>query len=298
MLALRPGVVTPLLYVQLARRVTRTLQDEGTGLLARRLPIGTGEVRCRFASQATNLVEAYERVVQFEHVLDTGLQHALDVHDDVVVHRVRATSPVRNELAFETALVLNHRFVGWLGGTRLPINRVALAYPRPSHARTYRTLFHRAALVFDASECRLEMPRAVLERSVKRTEAQAVQWARRAPLDAFLPAQGVDGVALRVASVLERRLRERGDLPEMAEVARELGWTSRGLRRRLANEGQAFRAIRRLARRDAAIRLLTTTELSVEQVAFGVGFTSASPFVRAFRSWTGLPPGAYRRSAL
>ncbi|MEM1414051.1 MAG: AraC family transcriptional regulator ligand-binding domain-containing protein [Myxococcota bacterium] len=295
---LREGAVTPLLYVQLARRVSVALADEGTGLYARRIPPGTAEVKSRYAVHARNLVEAYARLVQLEGVLDYGLEHRLEVGPDVVVHRVRATAPVRNELAFETALVLTHRFVGWLGGTRVPINRVELSYPRPAHARTYGLLFQRAALVFDAAECRLEMPREVLERSVKRSEAQAMQYALRAPLDAFLPEQGVDGVALRVASVLERRLRERGAAPEMGAVAAELGWTPRALRRRLAHEGQAFRAIRSLARRDAAIRLLTTTDLSVEDVAFQVGFTSASPFVRAFRSWTGLPPGAYRRSAL
>ncbi|MEN0067074.1 MAG: AraC family transcriptional regulator ligand-binding domain-containing protein [Myxococcota bacterium] len=295
---LRPGAVTPLLFVQLARRVQRTLGDEGTGLLARRLPSGTSEVRCCFASYGKNLVEAYQRLVQFEQVLDCGLEHALQVRKDIVVHVVRPTASVLNELAFETALVLHHRLVEWLGGTRLPINRVALCYPRPDHARSYRLLFRRAALAFDQPECRLEMPRAVLERSVKRTEAQAIQWARRAPLDAFLPTQGIDGVALRVASLLERRLREEGDLPDMAGVAKAFGWTVRVLRRRLANEGEAFRALRSLVRRDAAIRLLTTTDRSVEQVAFDVGFTSASPFVRAFRSWTGLSPGAYRRSAL
>ncbi|MEA2752006.1 MAG: hypothetical protein QOI41_6149, partial [Myxococcales bacterium] len=36
-------------------------------------------------------------------------------------------------------------------------------------------------------------------------------------------------------------------------------------------------------------------ELALSDVAFRVGFSDAATFSRAFKRWTGLPPGAFRR---
>ena len=48
-------------------------------------------------------------------------------------------------------------------------------------------------------------------------------------------------------------------------------------------------------RRDVAIDLLGEASLSVAEVAERVGFNEASAFHRAFKKWTGVSPGAYRR---
>ena len=169
-----------------------------------------------------------------------------------------------------------------------------LDYPEPSHVRTYRTLFSRAPLRFDAPQSRLVMPAVALDRTVRRTEEQAMRWARRSPLDAFLPLEAVDGLALRVAAAAEKALRREGQVPGMEELAEQLRLAPHQLRRKLKEEGVDYRQLRNQVKRDAAIRLLTTTDLPVEQVATRAGFSAASAFVRAFRGWTGLTPRAYR----
>lgn len=48
-------------------------------------------------------------------------------------------------------------------------------------------------------------------------------------------------------------------------------------------------------RLEEAKRLLTTTRLSVEEIALMVGFSSSAQFVRMFKAVVGTTPGAYRR---
>jgi AraC-like DNA-binding protein len=48
-------------------------------------------------------------------------------------------------------------------------------------------------------------------------------------------------------------------------------------------------------RLEEAKRLLTTTRLSVEEIALTVGFSSSAQFVRMFKAVVGTTPGAYRR---
>lgn len=45
-----------------------------------------------------------------------------------------------------------------------------------------------------------------------------------------------------------------------------------------------------------AIHLLGREELTVNDVALQAGFQDASAFHRAFKKWTGVSPGFYRRA--
>jgi AraC-like DNA-binding protein len=290
---------TPPVFVRLSRRVAAALDDETSGLLDRPQRIGTLEIMAAHASHAPTLLEAYRRFLRFQNVLDAGLRHGLEQSGEEVAHVVRRIPGRRilNELALETALVVLHRFIGWLGGVRIPVNRADLDYRAPGHAYTYRWLFPRAPVRFGAPTNRLAMPRQVLERPVRRTEAQAIQWARRSPLDTFLPLQGTEGTALRVASVVEKALMDSGRAPSMEEVAKRLRVSARTLRERLRAEGDDYRRIRSLAKRDAATRLLTTTDRSVEQVAFGMRLRFGQRVRAGLPGVDGMTPRAYRVAA-
>jgi AraC-like DNA-binding protein len=81
----------------------------------------------------------------------------------------------------------------------------------------------------------------------------------------------------------------------LEQVAPHVGLSPRTLRRRLAAKGSPFSAMVDDERRDRALRLLRTSDLSIGDVAGRLEYTSASSFVRAFRRWTGKTPSMYRR---
>jgi AraC-like DNA-binding protein len=67
------------------------------------------------------------------------------------------------------------------------------------------------------------------------------------------------------------------------------------LRRRLDAEGSSYQGIKDQLRRDAAIHRLCGSRLSVADIAVSLGFEETSAFHRAFKRWTGVRPGEYRR---
>ena len=87
-------------------------------------------------------------------------------------------------------------------------------------------------------------------------------------------------------------------MPSLEDVGAQLAMTPQTLRRRLREEGAGFRAIRDDLLRDAAIDYLTHPGLTLPEIAGQLGFSEASTFHRAFKSWTGLAPGAYRQERL
>jgi LacI family transcriptional regulator len=81
-------------------------------------------------------------------------------------------------------------------------------------------------------------------------------------------------------------------------VATAVGTTRQRLERRFRRAlGRTVMQEARRARVEAARQLLSTTEFSLHQVARLSGFTSAALLSVAFRTETGVPPGAYRRLA-
>ncbi len=103
-----------------------------------------------------------------------------------------------------------------------------------------------------------------------------------AVVDADLPS--------RIRAVFAARL----DFPPITAVAKQLGMSTRTLKRRLADHDTTFSALRDEQRLQRALLLLDNRELSIGEVAMGLGYSELSNFTRAFRKWTGMTPAAYR----
>jgi len=84
--------------------------------------------------------------------------------------------------------------------------------------------------------------------------------------------------------------------PPMSAVAAQLGLQERTLRRRLAAENSSYDAIVDDVRRKLAIEYLQMTRMSVDDVAWKVGFSDSSNLRRAIRRWTGKTISELRAS--
>ena len=79
-------------------------------------------------------------------------------------------------------------------------------------------------------------------------------------------------------------------------VAKRLYRSRSTLQRQLVAEGTSYRQILESTRQSLAENYLRSDDYSQAEVAFMLGFTDQSNFARAFRRWTGMTPGEYRRT--
>src|SRR5271165_7222816 len=79
-----------------------------------------------------------------------------------------------------------------------------------------------------------------------------------------------------------------------ASVARSLALSGRTLSRRLAAEGTNFAEVVDDLRRSLALRYLAEPGLTSAQIAWFLGYESATSFNHAFKRWTGHSPSATR----
>ena len=72
--------------------------------------------------------------------------------------------------------------------------------------------------------------------------------------------------------------------------------TARTVQNRLAREGTSLTELADRVRQEVAERRLARPGATVPDVAARLGYSEPSAFRRAFKRWTGMTPGEYRRS--
>jgi len=85
-----------------------------------------------------------------------------------------------------------------------------------------------------------------------------------------------------------------GNYPSLKLMASRLCLSPRTLKRRLRAQGLSFRDLLDGARYRVALRLMPDRTLGLDDIASQLGYSSVANFARAFRRWSGLPPGVYR----
>jgi AraC-like DNA-binding protein len=80
----------------------------------------------------------------------------------------------------------------------------------------------------------------------------------------------------------------------MQDIAAELHISSRTLQRRLQDAGYSFHQVLEEARRLLARHYLNHSLLELNETAYLLGYEDANSFVRAFRTWEGVPPAHWR----
>ncbi len=101
-----------------------------------------------------------------------------------------------------------------------------------------------------------------------------------------------DGLAGRVRDVL---LQHSESFPGVDEVADLLFMSPRSLRRKLQEEGTAFRKIKDEIHELLAEELLTSTDMKLYEVADRLGYSEPSSFIYAFTRWKGISPSTFRQ---
>jgi len=96
----------------------------------------------------------------------------------------------------------------------------------------------------------------------------------------------------RVRVAIQQKL--TGRRPNIEDIADALHISSRTLQRRLQDEGFSFQRVLEEARHQLARQYLNNSLLELNEAAYLLGYNDANSFVRAFRTWEGIPPARWR----
>lgn len=191
----------------------------------------------------------------------------------------------------------------WLAGTwqwtgqRLPElldhpdMEVHLDYPAPEYQALYNEIFP-GTVRFNQPNAALIIPRAFYERPFSSANPSI---ARMCYEESVATMVGFERSAKFVDEVRFHLLQNaRIPFPTLDETAAAFQLPGHTLHRRLGRHGRTYRGIKLEVRMVLARQYLLETGLSIQEVAFAVGYEHVPSFVRAFRDWHRVTPGDFR----
>lgn len=273
------------------------LDDECYGLLSKPLRQNTFKLACYAAINGDTVEDALKIFTEFMVILDNGLMYEMsktDTHSTYKITR-RSGHQILNNYAIEYSLFSLHRTACWMADTRLPILSVTLDYPAPPYANEYRYMFYGAPTIFGQAYSSMSFSRESLVRPIVRNKHHLKQFLRSIPLTLLTHTATSVDIATRLRYWMESQLKRNKILPDINTAAESQALHPQALRRQLKRDGTSFQNLKMEIRRDLAINLMANSRISIEDVAFQLGFSEPSAFIRAFRAWTGLTPLAYKK---
>jgi AraC-like DNA-binding protein len=194
--------------------------------------------------------------------------------------------------AHEILVAVLLRLMDWLYGQRLRNLIFDLAIPRPAYVAEYERLLP-GQMRFDRPTTIIWFEADALQQRWQKSLGEIKSFLARTPDILVAPQRFDQPTSSRVRSYL---LQHKLTWPELAEIAKAFHASTSTLQRELSDEGVTFRAIKNQLRRDIAIERLKHSDVTFTKLAEELGFSDSASFQRAFKTWTGETPGAYRRS--
>lgn len=211
-------------------------------------------------------------------------------HEDTISLGLTIYRGVRHpDQIYDVAMAITCNLLRELCGSRWVASEVVLSRGAPLDQTAYRRHF-RAPLRFDRDHSAVRFPAHWRERGIPGADPE-----RRGALTAAFEATDAGHLVPRLHRALRLQLlygKSSGD-----DLAQTLSLQRRTLTRRLHAQGTTFQKVLDEVRFEVARQLLEHTRVPISEVAAALCYAEVSPFMHAFRRWTGTTPGQWRRTA-
>ena len=168
---------------------------------------------------------------------------------------------------------------------------VHFTFPQPDNIATYQRIFG-GKIYFDAPMTKLVAHKSILDLPIALSDP-ATNSVLLTQVEKKLQAINQSDFLQQVREYLTTHL--ASNKVTINDVATAFGMSPRTVQNRLTEFGYGYRALLEQIRQEQAEHYLSTTDLSLNDIADLLGYSEQSPFQNAFRRWTGESPGSFRK---
>lgn len=276
-------------YVALVRAAVLHTREPALGLLlGRRLRINTHGTLAYALMNAASLRQAATLVERFMPVRTNLLQPRFEDRcaGPQLAFTPAADLDVAELLILETVMLTVRNVFDYLAPGTQAVLSAEFTAPATAYADLAQELFA-CPVRYGATVNALCLNPTTLDKALSTADPQALESAAsmcQAELDAITRQESL------TARIQRSLLASGGTLPSLQTCARLLHMAPRTLHRRLEIEGTSYRAIVEQVRHRLALQHLQNPALSLQEIAYRLGYTDQANFRRAFKRWEGVAP--------
>lgn len=241
---------------------------------------------------SSTLRSAFERLSNFIKLFNDDAEIILEEIDGfLVVTDIIYSDSMNFAARDDTTLAILVQMCRFNCGRSFSPQQVWIRHEAPPDPQPWHDFFG-CPVNFGAPENRFSIPVEIVDGKLPTANAQLAVINDQLIARDVARLERVD-IVTRVRSMFTEKL-SSGCFSENC-IAGDLKMTVRTMHRKLTEKGTNFRTLLAEVRESTAVRYLRDPNLTLTEIAFLLGFSQASSFSRAYRSWTGESPSETRR---
>jgi len=294
-LAQERGWISVVSQYQFLERAAIVTNNSVLGLhVAAEMELQAGGILFYLAASSATVSEALDNLVRYIATTNEALVGGVLRSEGEAVLTIRSIpkldEPRRQHSEFIALWIM--RTLHKVTSREFTASLITFAHSRSSDLRELHRLL-RCPLAFEQAEDSLVLSKHVIDLPIASEDSYLLQILRAHADDQLAERRTSAGLQWMVEDQLLSLL-PSGSV-SAAMVARQLGMSERSLTRLLAQEGATFGEILDRLRQRLALRYLADSRVSLQQIAWMLGYSEAGAFNHAFKRWTGTSPGRARR---
>lgn len=285
--------VTFEVFARLVRDGLSVIQEPAMGLLVgERLRANTHGMLGYAALSSSTLRQAMELMERFMQVRTTMVTARHEIRGDTMRVLIEPTRELGDleVLVTEAVTLTIKNLVDQMSLGASPVACVAFRHPAPSYADLAQALF-RCEVQFGQNWAGIAVPLSAVDQPLSMADPRSFEEAARLCQQELDQRQAQASWTSKVRHIM---LETPGNFPSLQVAARLFHVSPRTLHRRLIDEGTSYQAILEDVRHRMAVQYLRAGHLSVQEVAYHLGYTDQANFRRAFKRWEGVAPTDFR----
>ncbi|MFC1394255.1 AraC family transcriptional regulator [Acinetobacter junii] len=278
------------LWVELAK----SMNDEFLGMDTHPMRRGSYKVLAKLAFGADTLEQAIQDILKFlALILD-------DIHGELVHEGSKAflilndRDQPKRMFTYSTFLMLVHSLMCWLSDQRISFHRMSFRCHQPVEIQDYRVRFCEN-IEFNAEHNKIEFDAHYLKHKIKKDKQALNEFLKHAPYNLIVRFKNENSLSLQIRRQLI--LQPPFEWAELKDIAQQMNMSTATIQRRLKQEGVSYQQLKNDIRCDIAIERLSKTNDSIQSISDDLNFHDPSAFHRAFKKWSGVSPGSYRKTS-
>jgi AraC-like DNA-binding protein len=271
-------------------------QEPALGLLiGERLLVNSHGILGYAAMNSGTLRQAMDLVERFIGLRISLVSYRSEIHGTEVRQIFTENLPLQDiqRPVLEAVTLTIKNVLDFITMKACPIGYVAFAFPQPSYADLAQDLF-KCEVRYNQSWTGCTMPVHLLDIPLKQADPAMFQAAEAICQQALNELTHKGSLSERIRRLM---LEKQNGFPSLQVTARMFNMTPRTLHRRLLDEKTSFKDLLEDVRKKLALQHLQSGHMSVQEIAYTLGYTDVSNFRRAFKRWTNVSPSAYLDSA-
>lgn len=278
------------LWVELAE----SMNDEFLGMDTHPMRRGSYQLLAKLAFNTENLEQAIKEILKFLALILDDIRGELVQKGNKAYLVLHDREQPKRMFTYSTFLMLVHSLMCWLSDQRIHFHKMSFRCHPPVELQDYRVRFCEN-IQFHAAQNSIEFDAHYLKHKIKKDKQALNDFLRHTPYNLIVRFKNENSLSLQIRRQL--LLQAPSEWAELKDIAQQLNMSTATIQRRLKQEGVSYQQLKNDIRCDIAIERLSKTDDSIQTISDDLNFHDPSAFHRAFKKWSGVSPGSYRKSS-